>query len=179
MIDRGTALALATAAVLGAASGCGSAEESASQASRLLTAQAAELAAELEEHGDVDKSDLVVRLAFGSEADLDLYVTDPLLETVYFANRKARSGGRITADLRCDAPAPRVEELRFEAPLPGRYRVGIDHPARCDDGVEPVAYAVSVRGPGLRRGAQGSIAVEEFLLVALEFDVLETGAPSR
>lgn len=179
MIGRGTAFALATAVLLGAAAGCGSAEEGASEASHLLAAQAARLAAVLEARAGGESTELVVRLAFGSEADLDLYVTDPLLETVYFANRKARSGGRITADLRCDAPAPRVEELRFEAPLAGRYRVGIDHPVRCDDGVEPVAYAVSVRGPGFGGAAQGSIAVQEFLLVVLEFDVLETGAPSR
>ena len=32
--------------------------------------------------------------------DLDLYVTDPLLETLYFANKESKSGGRISRGTR-------------------------------------------------------------------------------
>ena len=77
-----------------------------------------------------DESVLLVQLAFGAEADLDLYVTDPLLETVYFANHESKSGGKISDDVRCDKQAFRIEEIRiedvwFDAPMPGRYRIGI------------------------------------------------------
>ena len=46
---------------------------------------------------------LLLRLAFGAEADLDLYVTDPQLETLYYANTPVRSGGELLEDQRCDA----------------------------------------------------------------------------
>ena len=143
-----------------------------------LEVEGAELAAWLAERSspaDAGERDLVVRLAFGAEGDVDLYVTDPLLETVYFANREARSGGGIAQDVRCDAPAPRLEEVRFADPLPGRYRVGVDHPRRCDGGRDPVAYAVSVAAPGLWYETRGAIGVSVFEVIALEFDV---GAPA-
>ena len=39
-------------------------------------------------------ANLRIQLAFDDAADLDLYVTDPLQETVYFANTRSRSSGR-------------------------------------------------------------------------------------
>ena len=74
-------------------------------------------------------------LAFGADADLDLYVTDPLLETVYFANQSSRSGGQFLEDVRCDEEQIKVEEIRFDAPMPGRYRIGIDYPNACAEGI--------------------------------------------
>lgn len=175
MIAKGALLALAAAVLSAASLACGSGDEQAAAAlTERLEAEGAELAAVLEV-GHAEPADLVVRLAFGADADLDLYVTDPLLETVYFANREPRSGGRIEADLRCDAPAPRVEEVRFEEALPGPYRVGVDHPTRCDDGAEPVAYALSVEGRGVEHSVQGSVGLREFRVVALEFEIAARG----
>ena len=74
---------------------------------------------------------LRVELAFGQDADLDLYVTDPLQETVYFANTPSQQGGVLLDDRRCDSPPPRIETVVFEHPPPGRYRVGVDYPRRC------------------------------------------------
>src|SRR5438034_8468292 len=69
-----------------------------------------------------------VTLAWTAPADLDLYVTDPSLETVYFGNPRTASGGTLERDARCtDGPAPEhVERARWERPPPGRYRVGVD-----------------------------------------------------
>ena len=89
---------------------------------------------------------LTIQLTFGADADLDLYVTDPLLETVYFANHSGKSGGRISDDVRCDGlqergsrQTPRIEEVRFDAPIPGLYRIGIDYPTKCEGGEEQAA----------------------------------------
>jgi hypothetical protein len=117
------------------------------------------------------EDELVFKLAFGEEADLDIYVTDPLLETVYFANHRSKSGGRIIGDIRCDTEGPRMEEVRFADPLPGKYRVGIDLPERCDERQTPAAYAVSVDGPGVSRRIHGVIPLQYFEVVVLEFDL--------
>jgi hypothetical protein len=129
------------------------------------------------ENGNPDV--LVFRLAFASEVDLDLYVTDPLLETVYFANHHTQTGGALVNDARCgvddvDQPRvdqPRVEEIRFDRPYAGRYRVGVDFPERCDGGDGPAGYAVSVVGAGSSYAARGSIELEQFEVVVLEFDL--------
>jgi hypothetical protein len=125
---------------------------------------------------------LVVRLAFGADADLDLYVTDPSLETVYYANTPAVSGGALLADRRCDGPpgdgaaaeaGVRIETVRFERPPPGRYRIGIDFPHRCDGGPDEVPFAVSVDHPALHEGKRGMARWLDFTVIFHEFSIGE------
>jgi hypothetical protein len=122
-------------------------------------------------------SGLRVLLAFGPGADLDLYVTDPLEETVYFANSPSASGGLLEADLRCDSPGggDRIEVVRFSAPIPGRYRVGLDHPEGCG-AARPAGFALAVVREGAVELHSGSLQPLEFRLAALEFEVPESAA---
>ncbi len=112
-----------------------------------------------------------VRLAFGAGADLDLYVTDPLTESLYFANTPIRSGGELDADQTCDDPAPRIERASFAPAPPGRYRVGVDFMSRCERGAAVVPFALEVRAGGLRRVERGLIEFGHFQPRVLEFDV--------
>ena len=114
---------------------------------------------------------LRVQLFFGAGADLDLYVTDPRQETVYFANTPSASGGALESDLRCGDPAERIERVRFTDPPPGRYRVGIDYPERCGARRGPAPYRVVVEGPDLRREVRGEIDLGHFQMVVLEMEV--------
>lgn len=114
---------------------------------------------------------LRVELHFGAEADLDLYVTDPRLETVYFANTPTRRGGVLERDLRCDAPAPRTEVVVFEEAPPGRWRVGVDFPRRCGTLARRVPYVLVLRADGLRREQHGEIEFGHFELRALEVEL--------
>lgn len=120
---------------------------------------------------------LRVLLAFGPAADLDLYVTDPLEETVYFANSPSASGGRLEADLRCDSPGEgdRIEVVRFADPRAGRYRVGLDHPRGCAN-ERPAGFALAVVRDGVATVRSGSLRPLEFRLAALDFEV--DGAPA-
>jgi hypothetical protein len=123
-----------------------------------LEAEASRLEAALAKAPPPADGALRVRLAFGAAADLDLYVTDALEETIYFANERAASGGRLSADARCDTPAPRVEEIVFAEPLPGRYRVGVDYMvyrAKCGEQPPVVAYVLAIDGPQGRRVERG------------------------
>jgi hypothetical protein len=123
-----------------------------------LEAEAARLETALAEAPPAPDGALRVRLAFGAAADLDLYVTDPLAETLYFANQRAASGGRLVADAHCDSAAPRVEEVRFPAPLPGRYRIGVDYMvyrAQCGEQPPVVPYVLAIDGPEGRRFERG------------------------
>jgi hypothetical protein len=109
-----------------------------------------------------------VRLAFSQGADLDLYVTDPTYETVYFANSPTRAGGRLEADVRCDAPAPRVETITFPRTLPGAYRVGVDFPERCSGGGGSEAFAVTLEGERVQVAHEGTIDAGHFIPIVLE-----------
>ena len=121
---------------------------------------------------------LRVYLAFGEDVDLDLYVTDPLQETVYFANSPSRAGGRLEADLHCGSPGsgPRAEKVRFAEPPPGRYRVSVDHPRSCGR-PRTAGYALAVERGGQLTFHTGSVRPAEFQLVAFEFEVPAPAAP--
>ncbi len=120
-----------------------------------------------------------VSLVWAAPVDLDLYVTDPTLETVYFANNPARSGGRLGRDVTCREvrQTPEGSTLRETAEwtrsLPGRYRVSVDFPAACDAKAGEVSFRVlaEVRGERIERiGALGPVLFEP---VVLEFDLAE------
>ena len=122
---------------------------------------------------------LRVELVFGAGADLDLYVTDPAQETVYYANTPARaSEGRLEVDLRCDAAElPRVETVVFESAPAGRYRVGVDRAQTCASGggaAEP--FVIRVEFEDLRRIVHGEILQGRFLPMVVEIDL---PAPAR
>ena len=113
---------------------------------------------------------LRVRLEFGAEADLDLYVTGPSLETIYFANPLVQAG-ELDADRRCGDPAPRVETVTFEQALAGPYRVGIDFPERCRPGSGPVGYRLVFEGPGVREERSGQLELGRFEARSLEIEI--------
>ena len=173
-----------TALVLLALVGCSDRNAQQRDHSATLETRATALASELQTFNTAQRgpaASLVIQLAFGREADLDLYVTDPLLETVYFANKKGRSGGKISADRRCDSPPLatteiQVEEVIFETPLSGRYRIGVDYPNRCDSGgvtgfEERAAFAVSVQHNGVQQNLKGSVGYRFFEVAVFDFDI--------
>ena len=132
------------------------------------------LADRLRAESPAQASVLVVRLAFSSEVDLDLYVTDPQLETVYYANTPSKTGGALQADRRCTDTAEepvRVETVHFESPPAGRYRVGVDYPHRCDGADDVVAFALSVEANGERNLHAGLARWLDFTTIVTEFDV--------
>ncbi len=120
---------------------------------------------------------LIVQLAFDEAADLDLFVTDPAQESVYFANSPSRSGGTLVVDRRCDDPSPRIEVVHFAQPAPGRYRVGVDFHRRCQDtplsGSEEKQglYVVRVEEDGRILIREGQVIPGQFEVIVIEFDL--------
>ncbi len=116
---------------------------------------------------------LEVELRFDGAADLDLHVTDPLLETVYFGNSPSTRGDRLDRDVRCERASEgdeRRETVRFEEPLEGVYRVGIDYVKACRRLGKTADYVVRVVGPGIELEHGGRIEPGHFDHKALEFD---------
>ncbi len=120
---------------------------------------------------------LRVRLAFGEEADLDLFVTDPRLETVYFGNTPSLGGGVLAKDQRCEDPGPRVERVTFADPAPGRYRVGVEFAKSCGRVRGAVPFTLEVETDGRRREESGEVEPNAFLPIVLEFELGEGSAP--
>ncbi len=115
---------------------------------------------------------LRVVLAFEPGVDLDLYVTGPRRETVYYAHTPSAIGGFLLSDHRCDSDGDPLEEARFPAAPPGVYRIGVDYPEACP-GVEPVvrAFAVGIGHGATRRVETGFLAPREFRVRVLDFEI--------
>ncbi len=144
-----------------------------------LAARSEALAARLAAGGPPPAGALRVRLAFGPEADLDLYVTDPLQETVYFANSPSRSGGRLLADARCDTRSSHEETVLFERPPSGVYRVGVDFPEACGELHGPAPYVVVLESGSRHWEQRGTILPGSFEYQVLEVPVEGVGPPPR
>jgi hypothetical protein len=118
-----------------------------------------------------------VSLVWSEPVDLDLYVTDPAQETVYFANNPSGSGGRLESDLTCRGLRERppgegaaVEAAAWREPTPGRYRVGVDFGDRCTSEVESVRFRVVAEVDGKREERIGEVGFQVFEPIVLEFE---------
>jgi hypothetical protein len=117
---------------------------------------------------------LRIQLSWSAPADLDLYVTDPSFETVYFANTPTRSGGRLVRDVRCgtiDPVQPSLELVAWDAAPAGRYRVGVDFIESCSRSSDPVSFRASVELGDSRREVTGTVEPERFQPIVMEFVV--------
>ncbi len=152
----------AALALLLAVSGCARSSPPGAGWDELATALAGEPSA-------AAASELRVRLVFGAGGDLDLFLTEPNQETVYFANTPSLSGGSLERDQTCRAPAPRIERISFPSPQPGRYRVGVDYPQPCPGHGGPVPFWIEVEHDGRRQTQRGEIEPRVFLPIVLEF----------
>jgi hypothetical protein len=113
-------------------------------------------------------------LVWSDPVDLDLYVTDPALETVYFANSPSGSEGRLERDTRCEdvaAGGPRLEVVTWKTARPGRYRVGVDFMDACGSTDETAPFRVRAEGGPEPVEKGGNARLERFEPVVLEFDV--------
>ena len=120
---------------------------------------------------------VLVRLAFDEAADLDLFVTDPMQESVYFANSPTRSGGMLIQDRRCGDLSPRVEIVHYPRATAGRYRVGVDFHRRCeenslsDEEEKQGLYVVRVDLADRTIEREGLVTPGHFEVIVIEFDV--------
>jgi uncharacterized protein YfaP (DUF2135 family) len=125
---------------------------------------------------------VTVTLRWTAPVDLDLYVTDPGLETLYFANPRTASGGVLERDARCAErqPGEQIERARWTQPPSGRYRVGVDFLEACDGGgTVEASYSLMVEIDGRREEVTGRARRAERDPLVLEFGVTAPAAGER
>jgi hypothetical protein len=95
---------------------------------------------------------LQVTLSWNTIDDLDLYVTDPTGQTVYWRNRTVPSGGQLDVDANasCSNATQNPVENVFWASTPpsGTYRIEVRLFRRCSPSTDPIPFTVTVRKNG-------------------------------
>ena len=131
------------------------------------------------------EGELRVTLSWSGGVDLDLYVTDPTQETVYFANPRSGSGGKLEHDVGCPpvsnskAESVSAESIRWEHPPPGKYRVGVDFIDACGSSTGEASFRIAVDVAGTRQERVAKVAKDRFepVIVEIEVPAAEKGVP--
>jgi hypothetical protein len=108
----------------------------------------------IDDHCGYEGGDLQITLSWNTGADIDLYVTDPGGDTLYYnqEHRNTSSGGCMDHDGRGDCRSeqsdPRIENVFWKAAPPrGEYKVELNYFGPCGDNEQTdTTVAVSVRG---------------------------------
>ncbi|MEQ8461923.1 MAG: MopE-related protein [Sandaracinaceae bacterium] len=94
-----------------------------------------------------------ITLAWGTGADLDLYVTDPMGYTISYQNRQSPSGGHLDQDARgaCNRRQAdnTVENVYFDSPQPpsGQYVIDVHYWGDCGvAGTTQATMSIAVGG---------------------------------
>lgn len=92
-----------------------------------------------------------ITLAWGTGADIDLYVTDPYGETISYQHTQSSSGGVLDRDARgaCMAGGHTIENVYWSSPQPppGTYQVELHYYGTCNAaGPTPTQVSISVGG---------------------------------
>lgn len=127
---------------------------------------------------NVKDRQLIVEVSWSAPVDLDLFLTDPDGETVYFANRMARSGVVMGDMMGCKdieaGPPPYAETIIIPSAAIGVYRASVDYIKDCGSNKLQADFEVRLVDPktGMQLG-QGQSSVKYRLLdtVSWEFEV--------
>jgi hypothetical protein len=91
-----------------------------------------------------------VTAAWNADSDIDLHVTDPQGEEVFYGHRASSSGGRLDHDANaaCAHQPPTVENVFWSTPNPprGTYRVRVVAYDMCNSSNTPVILSLAVGG---------------------------------
>ena len=112
----------------------------------------------------VGTGDVQVTLTWQADVDVDLYVTDPAGDTVYYGNRNVSSGGELDRDNMCgDFEWGRPENVYWpESGAPsGTYAVEVRYYGSCGSEDPSVAWTVRVIAGGTAQSFSGVLAPHE------------------
>jgi hypothetical protein len=91
-----------------------------------------------------------ITAAWNSASDIDLHVTDPMGEHIYYGDRQSNSGGVLDHDANagCSVQPPTVENVYWSTPAPprGTYQVRVHAFSMCGSYQTPVTLSISVGG---------------------------------
>ncbi|MFS8900279.1 right-handed parallel beta-helix repeat-containing protein, partial [Synechococcus sp. H60.2] len=95
---------------------------------------------------------LQITLTWKTIDDLNLFVTDPTQQTVFFLKPSIPSGGTLEADANrecVEVTTSPVENVFWaSAPPTGSYVVAVELFKRCSKGTDPIPFTVTVRKSG-------------------------------
>jgi len=98
------------------------------------------------------RGSIQVTLSWNTIDDLDLYVTDPTRQTVFYGNPSVPSGGQLDVDANpaCSNVVPDPVENVFWASTPprGTYLIEVRLYQRCIQSTDPIPFTVTVRQRG-------------------------------
>jgi hypothetical protein len=112
---------------------------------------------------ELGTGDIQVTLRWATADDLDLAVTDPRGETVFFANAQLPSGGQLDLDSNagCEGTTQAPIENIFWPPSQasqGNYNIEVTLFSRCTSGAAPIPFEIRLLVQGNVQTLTGSLS---------------------
>ena len=108
---------------------------------------------QIDEGCGYSSGDIQITLFWQGGADIDMYVTDPMGETISYSHTQSQSGGHLDQDARGDClrsqANPTIENVYWGPnPPSGRYQIELHHFSACRSGggATPVTVSIAVGG---------------------------------
>lgn len=123
---------------------------------------------------------LRIELTWKAPVDLDLFVTGPSGETIYFGNKQSKIGDKLIEESNCESLTSKPSHLREAVLIPaaqgGKYRVSVDFIFQCQSSLDQADAKLSLFNAQTdTKLTQHTITVRREVLntVAMEFEVRE------
>lgn len=123
---------------------------------------------------------LRLEMEWEAPVDLDLFVTGPAGETIYFGNKQSKNGDKLIEESNCESLTSKPSHLRETVLIPvaknGKYRVSVDFIFQCKTDLEQADAKLTVFNVQTdTKLTQHIITVRRQVLktVAMEFEVRE------
>lgn len=111
----------------------------------------------LEREGADRDADMLVTLTWDGDADLDLHIVCPNGQRIYFGSPNA-CGGRLDVDMNAGRISMEpVENIQFNRPAPGPYRIEVDNYNPRSAGNRAVPYRVRIVQDGRVEIFEGAV----------------------
>jgi|GEM_PF-4897224 len=124
--------------------------------------------------------EFTVRLSWRASVDLDLFLTGPSGETIYFGNRTAREGYALKKESTCDTLNGDIgehsETATIPSAVPGTYRVSVDYIFDCGSGIGETDALISLTNNSTGKAVGSNrftVSLQRLKTVAWEFEVLQ------
>lgn len=105
---------------------------------------------------------LEITLNWDDHADLDLHVTDPFGETIYYFHPSSISGGSLKEDVECTTVAG-TEKITYPggSAASGTYVLSVHYFRSCNSG-KPVHWRITANADGRSQSLEGTVSPGEY-----------------
>lgn len=118
----------------------------------------------------------IIEISWREPIDLDLFLTGPKGETIYFANRLSKNGMRMRTETGCTEmkgkEPPFIEQAVIPSQIKGKFRVSVDFINSCNHNILSSDYLIRLLDANSREIGRNRSKVQYRLLNTIGWEFI-------